>query len=149
ALLVELNDLELKSLTDELVEITNGSQIHLRSGKECLHSTADRHGKAALHALRDGALNDLISLAGAGDLIPNLHLVGLLFGKRDQTVVAFTTFDEDVDLVAGIDVDFALGVDELNLGKHALRFSADVDDDEFAHHANDHASDDLPFTTKL
>src|SRR5690606_33298281 len=51
--------------------------------------------------------------------------------------------------VAGIDVDFALGVDELNLGKHALRFSADVDDDEFAHHANDHASDDLPFTTKL
>ncbi len=56
ALLVELDDLELVGLADQLVEVADRAEIHLRARQERLHAAADRDGEAALHALADGAL---------------------------------------------------------------------------------------------
>src|SRR6185295_13642465 len=58
ALLVELDDLELVGLPDELVQVADGPKIDLRAGQEGLHAAADGDRKAALHSLRDGALDE-------------------------------------------------------------------------------------------
>src|SRR6478736_3158646 len=149
ALLVELDDLELVSLTDQLVQVADGPQIHLRTGEEGFDAAANGDRKAALHALADGAFDDLVALTGARNLVPHLHLVGLLLGQGDQAFVALAALDEHVHLVAGLNVHLALGVDELVLAEDALGLAADVDDDEVAADANDDAGDDLSFTAEL
>jgi hypothetical protein len=81
ALLVELDDLELVGLADQLVQVADGTQVDLRAREEGLHAAADGDREAALHALADGAFDELVRLAGVRDLIPDLHLVGLLLGE--------------------------------------------------------------------
>src|SRR6185369_15902647 len=128
ALLVELDDLELVGLADQLLEIADRAQIDLRAREECFDAAADGDREAALHALADGAFDDLVALAGGGDLVPHLHLVGLLLGQGDQTVVALATLDEHVDLVADLDRERAVGTDELALADDAFALPADVYD---------------------
>src|SRR4029079_8492644 len=120
ALLVELDDLELVGLPDQLVEIADGPEVHLGAREERLHANLDGDRQAALHALADGAFDELVAFARAGDLIPDLHLVRFLLGKRDEAVVVFAALDEDVDAVARLDHDLAGGVGELREGDHSL-----------------------------
>ncbi len=54
---------------------------------------------------RDGAFDELVALARARDLIPDLHLVGLLLRQGDEAVVVLAALDVDVDLVARLDGD--------------------------------------------
>src|SRR5262249_42125485 len=116
ALLVELDDLELVGLADQLVQVADRTEIHLAAGEESLHAAADRDGETALHALADRALDELVALARARDLVPDLHLVRFLLGKRDEAVVVLTALDEDVDHVAGLDARLPLRVGELAEG---------------------------------
>ena len=81
ALLVELDDLELVGLADKLVQVANRAEVDLAAGEERLHAAADGDGEAALHALADCPFDELVALARARDLIPDLHLVRLLLGK--------------------------------------------------------------------
>jgi hypothetical protein len=149
ALLVELDDLELVGLTNQLVEVADGAQIHLRARKERLHPAADGDREAALHALGDGALDDLVALAGARDLVPHLHLVGLLLGQGDEAVVGLSALDVDVDAVAGLHGEVAGGVEELALRDDAFALAADVDHNRVAVHLDDYAADDLSFTASV
>src|SRR5262249_11972165 len=80
AVLVELDDLELVGLADEGVEVPNRTEIDLRAGEERLDPALDRDGEAALHALADGSLDELVLLAGDGDVVPDLEPVRLLLG---------------------------------------------------------------------
>src|SRR4029078_9427959 len=113
ALLVELDDHELVGLPDQLIEVPDGPQVDLRSWEEGLHAAADGDREAALHALADGALDELVRLAGVRDLIPDLHLVGLLLGEGHEAVVVLAALDEDVDLVARLDGRLSAAVGEL------------------------------------
>ena len=114
ALLVELDDLELVGLPDQLVQVADGAKVDLRAGEERLHAAADGDREAALHALADGAFDELVALARGRDLIPHLHLVRFLLGKRDEAVVVLAALDVDVDDVAGLDGDLRpCGVGEL------------------------------------
>src|SRR6478735_7370796 len=149
ALLVELDDLELVGLADQLLEIADRAQIDLRAREECFDAAADGDREAALHALADGAFDDLVALASGGDLVPHLHLVGLLLGQGDQAVVALATLDEHVDLVADLDRERAVGADELALADDAFALPADVYDHGVVVHLHDRAADDLPFTSYL
>src|SRR5690606_2573395 len=102
-LLIELDDLELVRLPDQLLEVADGAKVDLRARQEGLDAAANGDGEAALHALADGAFDDLVALARARDLVPHLHLVGLLLREGDQAIVALATLDEDVHPVAGLD----------------------------------------------
>ena len=149
ALLVELDDLELVGLPDELVEVADRPEVDLRAGEERLHAAADGDREAALHALADGPFDELVALARGRDLVPDLHLVGLLLGKHDEAVVVLAALDVDVDRVAGLDRGLALRVGELVEGDDALALAADVDDDVVALHGDDRAFDDLAFFAEV
>ena len=104
ALLVELDDLELVGLADQLVEVADRAQVDLRAGEERLHAAADGDREAALHALADGAFDELVALARGADLVPDLHLVGLLLGEGDQAVVVLAALDETSTLSPALTV---------------------------------------------
>src|SRR5690606_25214507 len=147
ALLVELDDLELVGLANQFFEVADRAQVHLRSREERFHAAANGDRKPTFHALADGSFDDLVALAGAGDLVPHLHLVGLLFGQRDQAFVAFAALDEHVDAIAGFDVHLAVGIDELVLVDDALALAPDVDHDRVPVDLNHDPSNDLSLAT--
>ncbi len=100
ALLVELDDLELIGLAGSASPGCGWAANRPESpAKKALTAAADGDAQAALHALADGAFDDLVTLASARDLVPHLHLVGLLLGQGDQAIVTLTALDEDIDSV--------------------------------------------------
>ena len=80
-----------------------------------------------------------------GDLVPHLQLVGLLLGEDAQAVVVLAALEEDVDLVAGLDRDVAVGAGELLERDLAFGLVADVDDDVILVQLDDAAVDDVAF----
>ena len=143
ALLVELDDLELVGLADQLVEVADRAEVHLRAGQECLHAAADGDAEAALDARGDGALDQLVALASGADLVPNLELVGLLLGEHDEAVVVLLGLDEHVDGVADLDRELSAGAGELVHRDDAFGLVADVDDYRVFVELDDGASDDV------
>src|SRR5581483_3760014 len=109
----------------ELIEVSDGPEIDLAAGQEGFDAAADGDREAALHALRDGPFDELVGLAGVRDLIPDLHLVGLLFRDGHEAVVVLTALDVDVDFVAGLDWLLAARVRKLAERDHALALPAD------------------------
>ena len=143
ALLVELDDLEVEALADELLEVAHGAQVDLRRGQERLDADVD--GQAALDPPGDDTLDELLVLTGLGDLIPDLQAVSLLLADLDEPVVVLCALDVDLDDVAGLDRDAALGVVELAGADAALGLVADVDDRKLLADREDRALDDLAF----
>src|SRR5581483_10585565 len=133
----------------ELIEVSDGPEIDLAAGQEGLHAAADGDREAALHALRDGAFDELVGLAGVRDLIPDLHLVGLLFREGHEAVVVLAALDVDVDLVARLHRVLTVRVCELAERNHALALPADVDHDHVAPDLHDGALDDLALTREI
>src|SRR5262249_20130125 len=149
ALLVELDDLELVGLADERVEVAHRAQVDLRPGQERLDAAADRDRQAALHALRDRPLDELVLLARDRDLVPDLQPVGLLLGEDAQAVLVLAGLEQDLDAVARLDVDLTVGTDELGERDLPLRLVADVHDDVVLRHLDDRPMDDLAFLDLL
>ena len=61
----------------------------------------------------DAADDDLVLRVGALDLVPDLHLLGLLAREHDMAVAIFGPLEQDVDDVAGLHRDFTALVGEL------------------------------------
>jgi hypothetical protein len=86
ALLVDLDDAHAELLPLQRIEVANGTHVDLAAGQE--RADADVHREAALDPLDDAADYDLAFGKGALDLVPNLHLLGLLARQHD---VAFAS----------------------------------------------------------
>ena len=127
ALLVDLDHAHPELLAPERVEVAHRPHVDLAARQE--GADADVDGEAALDPLDDPARDDAALLVGALDLVPDLHLLGLLLGEDDVAVAVLGLLDEDVDGVAGLDRDLAVLVAELLERDHALGLVADVDDD--------------------
>ena len=69
------------------------------------------------------------SWIGLLDLVPDLHLLGLLAREHDVAVAVFGALEQHVDRVARLRRDLAGLVDELFDGDDAFGLEADVDDD--------------------
>ncbi len=108
--LVELDDLEGQPFADQRLEVAHRPQVDLRARQERLHADVDR--EAALHPRDDRALDGLVRLVGAADLVPDLEAIGLLLGEHDATVCVFDLLDQHVDDVAGLDEDRPVVVHE-------------------------------------
>jgi hypothetical protein len=141
ALLVDLDHAHPQLLAAQRVQIADGTHIDLRSGQE--RADTDVHGQTALDALDDAADDDLAILVGLLDLVPNLHLLGLLAREDDVAFTILGALEKHVDGVAGLRSNLAGLVDELFDWNDAFGLEADVDDDFRRRHFHDRAFDDL------
>ena len=141
ALLVDLDDAHAQLLAAQRVEIANRTDVDLAARQERPHADVD--GEAALDALDDATDHDLAIGIGALDLVPDLHLLGLLAREHDMAVAILGPLEQDIDDVARLDRDLPVLVEELLERDHALRLEAHVDD----HVVDVSRRRTVPFTT--
>ena len=84
-------------------------------------------------------------LVGLLDLVPDLHLLGLLAREDDVAFTVLGALEQDVDDVARLRGDLAVLVDEFFDGNDAFGLEADVDDDFRRRDFHDRALDDFTF----
>src|SRR5688572_17836385 len=125
ALLVDLDDAHAQLLAAQGIEVADGTDVDLRAGQE--RADADVHGQTALDALDDAADDDLAVGIRFLDLVPNLHLLGLLARQHDVAVPVFGALQQDIDDVPGLHRDLSSLVEELADGDQTFRLVADVD----------------------
>ena len=77
-LLVHGDDLEIELFAAERLEVLDGLDVDERPGKEGLHADVD--GEAALDPVDDAAADGRAGTVGPLDLVPDLHLLGLVLG---------------------------------------------------------------------
>ena len=125
ALLVELDDLELERLAQVLVEVLDGTEVHLGAREERLDADIDLQTTldAALHHTRD----DLVGCNSLGDLVPSLHLVSLALREEEGLRVFLHGAEVDVDRIAHSDGDFTLEVAELVGWDQAFGLVSNID----------------------
>src|SRR5262249_6259170 len=83
--------------------------------------------------------------ARARDLVPHLEAVRLLLRQHAEAVLVLAALEEDVDLVALLDADRAIGLRELVERDRPLALVTDVDDDIVLADVDDLALDDVAF----
>ena len=143
ALLVDLDDAHPELLPLQRVEVAHRPHVDLAARQERAHADVD--GETALDALDDAADHDLLLGEGALDLVPNLHLLGLLARQHDVAFTIFGALEQHVDDVAGLHGDLSGLVEELVDGDDALGLVADVDDDFDVGDFENRALDDFAF----
>ncbi len=126
ALLVHLDYAHPQFLAAQRVEVADGAHVDLRAGQE--RADADVHGQTTLDALDDAADDDLAVGIRFLDLVPDLHLLGLLARQHDVAVAVFGALQQDIDDVPGLHRDLSSFVEEFADGDQAFRLVADVHD---------------------
>jgi hypothetical protein len=143
ALLVDLDDAHAQFLPAQGIQIPHRPHVDLRSRQERAH--ADVHGEPALDAFDDAADDHLAFLVGLLDLVPDLHLLGLLTREDNVSLAILGPLEQHVHAVARLRGDLAGLVDELFDRNDAFGLEADVDNDFGGRHLDDGALDDLAF----
>src|SRR3982751_455861 len=137
--LIELDDLELELLAEQLVDVRNATERDLRPGQERVDAhEVDDH--TALDLLDQRALDWLIVLVGETDALPHAHEVRLLLRQDDRAFLILEVLQQDLDLIADLEVREVLELLEWNT---ALRFEADVEHDHVVADLEDVGFDDL------
>ncbi len=111
ALLVDLDDAHAEFLSAQRVEVPDRAHVDLRTREE--GADADVHRQAALDPLDDAANDDFPLGVGLFDLVPDLHLLGLLARQHDVAFTVFGTLEQDVDGVAPLHGHVAGFIQEL------------------------------------
>ena len=119
-------------------------KIDLRSGQK--GGDADVHGQAAPDPGDHLAFNHTITLlAGPADLIPDLQIVGFVFGKDDDPFVIFSAFQIDIYLIPLLYRHVFLAGAKLGYRHLSFRFITHVDGHKLFPYFNHPSLDDLPF----
>ncbi len=95
--LVQAHHFELQFFTDELVEVWDGFDGHVRSGQESFH-THHVHNQATFHAATDGAAEHGAVFGSLFDELDVFDVVGFTFGKRKPAFTVVQIVDEDHDV---------------------------------------------------
>ena len=139
-LLVELDDFEVVGLSHHTVKVLDRAEIHLRTGKECLH--ADVYTQATLDAGYDVATDCLVGVHGIRNFVPSLHQVSLLFREAQRTGFFRHAVEVHVDLVPFLEADYAIHRGELARANHTLGLVAHIHSDPIVADAKYAALDD-------
>ena len=99
---IEFDDFHREALADKLIKVTDGAQINLRPRQERLEANVDH--QPTFNAADNFPIDDTIVVMHVADLIPDLDLVSLLFGEDHQPVAILLTLEEDIDLIADLQV---------------------------------------------
>src|ERR1700686_3516908 len=128
ALLVELDDGDFHRLALHAVQIPDRTQIYLRAWQEGAR-TLNVYGQAALDALHDDALDRLLFVISALNLVPRPQALRLQVRQVDVALFGFALIPHYVDLIAGLELGLALVIENFRNRHHALGFRSDIDDD--------------------
>src|SRR5687768_15951197 len=143
ALLVDLDHAHAELLPLQRVEIAHRSNVDLAARQK--RADANVHREAALDPFHDAADHDFAFGKGALDLVPNLHLLGLLARQHDVAFTVFRALEQHVDHVSFTNNYLAGFIEEFVYGDDAFGLVADVDDDFVCRDLQDGALDDLAF----
>src|SRR5712671_4548911 len=127
---VELENLETAALSDITIEISRGPQINMRPRQECRHP--DMHLQATLDLAEDHAFDRGFVLERLFEFTPYLELLGLGVRQHHRAIFGLGAFEKNIDLVAFLDRDVAVVIQEL--GERHLPFALviNIDDDVVA-----------------
>ena len=116
---IELENLEAPALADVAVQVARRADVHVRAGQKRRHADIDL--QAALDLAQDHALDRGLVLKRPLELAPDLELLGLGVRQHHRAVLGLGALEIDVNLVAFLDRDVALVVEELGERHLALR----------------------------
>ena len=119
---VNLDDFEIVSVADKLLQIFRWNDVDLRSGQKCFH--ADVHHESAFDDGFHFALDQPIAGKNARDLVPVLTIGGFLFRKHDHAFIILEALEQYFHFVAYFHRCHVL---ELRRWNDALRFITDID----------------------
>src|ERR1700728_2351996 len=148
ALLVQLNDGDFHRLALHAIEIADGTEVDLGAGQEGARAL-NVDGEAALDALDDDPFDRLLFVVGALDFIPRAEALRFEVREVDITVFGLTLLAHDIDLVAGLELELALMVENFGNGHHAFGLRAVIDDDMGRGQLDDAAFDDVIFANRF
>src|SRR5882724_103966 len=138
---IEFDDFHREPLADQLVKVAHWTQVDLGARQKGLQPDVDH--QSAFDPPDNFPVDDTVTIIDMTDLIPHLDLVGLLLGKDHKTVTILLTLEEDIDLVADLEVPGSL----LKLAEwnQALRLVANVHQDRIALDLYNPTLNDLAF----
>ena len=111
ALLVDRDHLEVEVAAPERLQVLDRLDVDERARQEGLDADVD--GEAALDPVDHAAPDGRAGAVGLLDLVPDLHLLGLVLGEDDVAVLVFGALEQDVHRVPWLDDDVAGEVGEL------------------------------------
>ena len=148
ALLVELDDLEFERLVLEVRGVAHRAHVDQRAGQERAHGL-DVDREAALDAAGDDAGDDLAFVEGLLEARPGARALGLFARQARLAGAVFDRVERHFDLVARLDLDFAVLVLELVERHHRFGLQSDVDDDDVGRDLDDEAHQNRAGTNAL
>src|SRR5437867_984983 len=101
-LVVDLDDLEIVSIADELLQIFRRDDVDLRRGQKRFH--ADVHHQAAFDDRFHLAFDQAIALKLAHDLVPVLPIGRLFRREDDHALVVLEPLEEHVHLITDLEI---------------------------------------------
>ena len=98
AVVVDLDDFEIVSIADKLLQIFRRNDVDLRCRQKCLDT--DVHHQPAFDDGFHFSFDQAIAAKNARDFVPILAVRRLFLRKDDHTFVVFEPLEEDVHFVA-------------------------------------------------
>src|SRR5271165_1739647 len=145
---VQFDDFNRDVLIQERIEIVNRTRVDLRSGHE--RGYPNIHGEPALDASGDAPGDYQTFALRFFQIVPRSEAAGLLMGEQR---VAFRlralAIDDDIDVVADLNLNRAIGLRELLDGHQALGLVSEVDDYVGGVHSENAALQQLAFMRRL
>jgi hypothetical protein len=142
AALVEFDDLELELLALEVARVAHRAHVHKRSGQERA-DVVELHGKPALDAAVDHALDDLALGEGLFEAGPGARALRLLARQAGLAGAVLDGVERDLNFLADVNIDFAAVILELVGRYHGLGLEPDAHDHDVGIHVDDGAGQDL------
>src|SRR6266481_5757863 len=141
AFLVELDDGDFHRLALHTIQIPYRTQVHLRARQEGVRPL-NIDGQPALDPLHNDALDRLLFVVSALNLVPRPQPLCLQVREVDVALFGFALLSHHVDLGPGLELGLALVIENLRDRHHAFGFRPDIDDDvgrrQFHHCAFDY-----------
>ncbi len=142
ALLIQLDDGDFHRLALHAIQIPDGTQVHLRARQKGA-SALNVESQSALDAFHDDALDRLLVVVGALNLVPRAQPLRLQVREVNVALFGLALLPQYVDLGAGLELWLALVIENFRKRQHAFGFRPDVDDDVGRGQFHDRALDDV------
>src|SRR4030095_407337 len=123
SVVIELNDFEIVSVPDELLQILWRNNIDLRCRQKCFH--ADVHHQAAFDHRSHLTFDQAVTLKNFHDLVPFLAVACFLLREHAHAFFVLQPLQENIDLVANLE---RLGIFKFAQRNDTLGFISDIDE---------------------